>query len=786
MRSLSSWRQLLAGLLRIQLWSWILFGSCDLFSGQVTLDGSLGPSGDIAGPNFDIEATSGKTVGNNLFHSFSKFDLSAGEVASFSGPDNIRNILSRVTGGSASSIDGTIQSTISGANFFLINPSGVMFGPNAQLDVSGSFVVTTADYIQLANGERFLANNPSPADDALLTSASPIAFGFLGPEVAPIMIRGGDIDLGEPPVVLQVAEEKVMSFVGGDIEVENASLTVPSGRINFISVASRGEVALDATDLQSSLDTDELENMGSIAITAGSFLDLSGSIRGGGLVIHAGEITIDLSGVGADNFGFEDSLQTEIIASESILLRSGFIAGLPFDVGAGGGIHLSAPSVSLTEGSNIGTDTGGPGAAGDILIEANDLVIDSAAISATASGPGGGGDIDLSVSTMTLANDSFLSTITFDGPAGNVHLVADQVELSGFGSIQSDSFGASPGGDVVIETGHLAIAGSASISASTFGPASAGNVRITAGDVTLDGAEAVGFETFTGITARARDFAEGVGGSIEIEADSVSVLNGAQITSSAEFSTVGDGGTIRIHADRIELQNGGSIQSASMGLGNAGGISLVAGTRLELESTSSISVSSDQSNGGDIQVFAGREIRLTDSQITAQAAQDGGNITLLVPADAEGNKLSGKSEVSLLRSQVTAESINGNGGNVVIDPQFVILDHSQILANAIIGNGGNIDIITDFLLSSASVIDASSQFGLQGSVEITAPDVDLSGSLLPLSASLLDAGSRLQERCAVRTTDGISSFIVVGLGGMPLEPEGLIPSLPLRLKRSEK
>ena len=84
-------------------------------SGAVVLDGKLGPSGPLSGPNYDITAGLGRTVGNNLFHSFAQFTLETGDVATFSGPPNIQNILSRVTGGSASSIDGTIRSSITGA-----------------------------------------------------------------------------------------------------------------------------------------------------------------------------------------------------------------------------------------------------------------------------------------------------------------------------------------------------------------------------------------------------------------------------------------------------------------------------------------------------------------------------------------------------------------------------------------------------------------------------------------------------------------------------------------------
>src|SRR6202140_3747617 len=89
--------------------------------GHVVLDGTMGTSGALSGPNFNITANLGRTVGNNLFHSFSQFDLVSGDVATFSGPMNIRNVIARVTGGSASSINGTIDSSsLRSANFFLI------------------------------------------------------------------------------------------------------------------------------------------------------------------------------------------------------------------------------------------------------------------------------------------------------------------------------------------------------------------------------------------------------------------------------------------------------------------------------------------------------------------------------------------------------------------------------------------------------------------------------------------------------------------------------------------
>ena len=147
--------------------------------GGVALDGSLsGKSGSLPGPNYLISADAGKQAGGNLFHSFSSFDLNKTESATFTGPASVQNILARVTGGSASSIDGTIRSQISGANLFLINPAGVMFGPNAKLDVSGAFTVSTADYVKLSDGEKF---NAKLGGNDVLTSAPVSAFGFLPP-----------------------------------------------------------------------------------------------------------------------------------------------------------------------------------------------------------------------------------------------------------------------------------------------------------------------------------------------------------------------------------------------------------------------------------------------------------------------------------------------------------------------------------------------------------------------------------------------------------------------------
>src|SRR6266576_1163969 len=189
--------------------------------GGVVLDGSFGTHGALPGPNFTITAPMGKQVGGNLFQSFSQFNLNNSQSATFTGPSNVHNILARVTSGSPSSIDGTIRSDIHGANLFFMNPAGVLFGQHAQLDISGSFAVTTANYLNLVGGGRFNANL---GGGDVLTSAPVSAFEFLNSAAAPVSVVGNNHldpkgNLVASPV-LNVAPAKSFSIVAGDITMK--------------------------------------------------------------------------------------------------------------------------------------------------------------------------------------------------------------------------------------------------------------------------------------------------------------------------------------------------------------------------------------------------------------------------------------------------------------------------------------------------------------------------------------------------------------------------------------
>ena len=223
-------------IIAISIWSTIVTPPT---YGQVASDASL--STEVATPNnLDFTITGGNQVGNNLFHSFQEFSIPSGGSAKFEGTQGIDNIISRVTGGSISSINGLIQ-TQGYANFFLINPNGVIFGPDAQLNIRGSFLATTANRINFADGRSFSATVSQT--QPLLSVSTPIGLQF-GANVKPIVNQSQTPDGTGFPIGLEVDSGRTLALVGGDITIENGVLTAPEGRIELGSVDDNSLVSL--------------------------------------------------------------------------------------------------------------------------------------------------------------------------------------------------------------------------------------------------------------------------------------------------------------------------------------------------------------------------------------------------------------------------------------------------------------------------------------------------------------------------------------------------------------
>lgn len=372
-------------------------------------------------------------------------------------------------------------------------------------------------------------------------------------------------------------------------------------------------------------------------------------------------------------------------------------------------------------------------------------------ISAQTEGAGPAGRVDVRAGTLTLSREgATISSGTRGGDAGEVAvevrgaLLIDGMGRTGFlTGITSQSEAGSTGraGTVRIQAGSITIRGGGSVSSITAGTGDGGTVRVdTPGALVLDGLGAAGM----GIAASAIGPQSGRAGTVVVRAGTVTIQGGAQIASST--AGAGQGGNVDVAAasDILLAGAGGGPQIAttSTGTGDAGSIT-VSAPRLTLRDGAGIS--------------------------TEALGANGGNITILA-----------SDMVYLLRGSITT-SVNGalgNGGNILIDPRFVVLDSSVIQANAVGGNGGNILIRADqFVQSADSAITATSERSLPGEIAITATPLNLNGSLVVLASDLRAAAALLSESCAVRGARPGSSLVVAGRGGLRQDPEVALSAL---------
>jgi large exoprotein involved in heme utilization and adhesion len=281
------------------------------------------------------------------------------------------------------------------------------------------------------------------------------------------------------------------------------------------------------------------------------------------------------------------------------------------------------------------------------------------------------------------------------------------------------------------------------------------------------------------------------------------------LSTSANPNSRGDGGSLEVRVGRLALTGGAQISSSTSGAGSGGTLTVVAtdgisiaGHNQEGHPSGLFSSTIGSGRGGDLQVSA-RQIQLSNGGIiTASSTGDGAAGTLRIHAGetfrsqqgvvttgaarAGGGRLdlSAGRLVQLQDSEVTTSVRGGGGdaGNLTLTAPSVVADHSSIIANAFGGRGGNIQITADaFLADPASLVSASSTLGLSGTVDIQAPVTALSGTLAPLPQTVVQVAALLPARCAARYRGGtVSSLVLGGRGGLPLEPSGVLPS-PLAL-----
>ncbi|MBP0006733.1 MAG: filamentous hemagglutinin N-terminal domain-containing protein [Cyanobacteria bacterium SBC] len=723
--------------------------------GQIVPDSTLPNPSQVSIEGNTYTLNGGTEAGSNLFHSFEDFSVPTGSEAFFNNATSIENILTRVTGGNISNIDGLIRANGT-ANLFLINPNGIIFGPNARLDIDGSFFGTTANSIVFENGLEFSAT--APEAQPLLTVSVPVGLQFnQNPGAIQVQGSGNHLSLLQRPPVglflpfnrgdsdsgLRVNPGRTLSLIGGDIVLDGGRLTAEGGRINLGSVRSAG-VSLTPTSEGWTLDDRNASDYGNIRLLSQALVDASGNgggsiwVQGRHLSLEEGSvILIQNEGVrpaGDIRVNLSESLQA-IGTTSNALIRSQLLNSAA-RLGNGGDIIISSQTVDLQGGGSIKTTSFSEGAGGNIEISALDSVqvqgtspinptLASTIQTATDIGARGEqGDLTISTQRLTVLDGARVGAFPFGNGGGDVIVNASEsIELIGVDPLifqpsvlGTTTLGAGNAGNLTVNTPRLVIRDGGRLDTSTLASGNAGSVIVNVSEV------------------------------IEVSGTVPGSVNPSPIGSSATLVDeslqqafgfpplpTGDTGSVTISTPVLRVSDGAQVTVRHDGPGNAGSLQVDADS-IALDDRGGITASTQSGEGGNIELRVDNSLQLRHvSQISAEA---GGS---------------------------------GSGGNLTISADtMALLEGSTINANAFEGSGGNIEIATQGLfLSPDSRITASSQLGVDGIVTVTEPEVDTSSALVSLSDDPIDPATQIVSTCAISEEN---TFIVTGNGGLPPDP----------------
>ena len=730
---------------------------------SIVTPSALNPNAGSQGGGNIVVIDGGTPVGGSLFHSFREFSLPTGGEALFNNSLTIENIVTRVTGGRISNIDGIIRANGS-ANLLLINPAGINFGANARLQIGGSFLASTADRLLFEEGKFFSAAEPN--QPPLLTINRPLGLqlgsapgGNPGGNPAAIQVRGrghrlrtGDlvfspIDRSNSPSGLGVNPGNTLTLVAGDIIIDGGILAVEGGNIELGSVRS-GLVelssALEITKITGELRSanDSLE-FGDIKLRSQALADASG-FGGGSILVFSRNMELQDGSImliqnqgtlPAENIDLRVSEKVELIGISSDGRNPSSIINETLGMGAGGDIIVSSQQLVVRRGGGLATRTYGAAKGGNAIVNSSQSLELSGfspqnprligGIGTSTFGSGDSGDLTISTQRLRVEGGAALGTRSLgSGSAGTTNTnAAELIEITGINPItfapstlSVTAFSAGDAGQLTVKTARLVIREGGRIGSSTFASGNARSVIVNASESievsgTVPGsvnpslldASANLLDEIIQRTLRLPPAPSGISGDLTVNTPRLIVSNGAEVT--ARNDGTGDAGTLTVNADFIRLDSSGDI-TASTTSGEGGNIVLRVQEALELR------------NGSEISAAAGG---------------------------------------------------TGNGGNITIDTATIAaLQGSNIGANAIEGSGGNIQIDTrGVFLSPNSEITASSALGVDGIVSINNPEIDPNSGLVALSDRALDPEHKIATGCAIAQNN---EFVVTGRGGLPENP----------------
>ena len=432
-------------------------------------------------------------------------------------------------------------------------------------------------------------------------------------------------------------------------------------------------------------------------------------------------VTITQSRLFSNTLASGASGTIKITGTGDIALNSGSVistsAGLGSD-GVAGPIEINTQHLTITGGSQIASETFGSGSGGTVIIQNTGGPAQAVLISDSGSG----------IFTDTLSTD-LGGNILGTGAGGNIFVNANSFVLQNGGTISAETTGEGNAGDILVKADSVSITNGAQLTSSS-------SVRQTPffpGEVIPSPTGNAGTVTIQGLDSPAQF--------VLIDGSGSGILTDTQGT--------GAGGNIFVNANSVTLTNGATVSASSTG---------------QIE---------NPGDAGSINITAINGLTMQNSAIKTQAGQGatGGNIKVTTAPSA----------TVLLQDSLISASVAdgpGGGGNISIDPQNVILLNSQILAQAAQGQGGAITIIANLFLPDAnSIVNADSgKPGLNGTVTIQSPNAPGSGQVQPLGKSPLLPTSLLTQPCAAMVGGEFSSFTVAGRDSLPTEPGSWLAS----------
>jgi filamentous hemagglutinin family protein len=598
---------------------------------QVVPDGTVGTTVNAAGNSFTIN--NGTRSGNNLFHSFSQFSVPTNGSVIFNNETDVQNIFSRVTGSSASTIDGLMKANGT-ASLFLMNPNGIVFGPNATLELGGSFVGTTANSIKFEDGIEFSVGNLTA--NPLLSVKVPIGLQ-MGSNPGEIINQSGSGLFGQP--------NRTIALIANGIQFYNGGIYAPMGQVEIGSVGAGAWVNLDTSLPLWIFNYGNNANVQNIQLSQQSLIDTEDE-SSGPIHLIGRKIELNQSGISSLTLTAASGGDIRIDALESLSLNDSYIVNHVLDGQQGGALFINTPHLKLSNQSGLNSISWGEGNAGNVEVRANLVqVTQNSGLGSFAGASGRGGNVSIYAQDVEVNGVQFFPDGSYDWSA-----------------IAASAWSTGTGGTVHIDTQRLILQDGGVIGASTFDSGNAGIIDIRATDsIQILGTGGNAEELPSAIRAEVRDQATGNGGSIFLTTGKLIISDGGKVSVNNPYS--GNAGDISLKANEILLKNQGKI-SADVGSGDKGNIQIKT-NMLSLRSNSAITTNaSGNASGGNILIDSRILIGLENSDIIANAVQGKGGAIQIITQGLLGLQYRDR---LTLDNDITASSEFGINGTVQVN-----------------------------------------------------------------------------------------------------------------------